>query len=84
MTYETIALIAAIILPFWNIPLIAKIIKRKSSKDISLSWTFGVWICFIIMAPSAISSGELIWKVFTGVNLVMFTAVVICVLMYRK
>lgn len=84
MNYETIALIAAIILPFWNIPLIIKIIKRKSSKDISLSWALGVLICFIIMAPSALMSDELTWQVFTLVNLVFFGAVTACVIIYRK
>jgi hypothetical protein len=43
---KTIALIAAIALPLFNIPLIVRIIKRKSSEDMSISWALGVWICF--------------------------------------
>ena len=40
---QTIALIASIVLPLWNIPLILKIIRRKSSRDVSMSWAVGVW-----------------------------------------
>ena len=43
---EKIGLVAAIILPFWNIPMIVRIGRRKSSNDVSLWWVFGVWICF--------------------------------------
>lgn len=81
---KTIALIAAIILPLWNIPLIVRIIKRRSSKDISIPWALGVWICFLLMAPEAIRSPDLVWRTFNVVNLVLFTAVVVVVLIYRK
>ena len=79
-----IALIAAIVLPFWNIPLIVKIIKRKSSKDISIFWVLGVWVCFLLMAPEAFVSPDLVWRTFNMVNLVLFTIVVFVVLVYRK
>ena len=39
---ETLGVIAGIALPLFNIPLILKIIKRKSSQDISLTWVIGV------------------------------------------
>ncbi len=81
---EKVALIAAIILPFWNIPLIVRIIQRKSSHDISLYWVFGVWICFLLMAPTAFVSSDLVWRTFNIVNMVFFTAVAITVLVYRK
>ncbi|MCP4481906.1 MAG: hypothetical protein GY817_03715 [bacterium] len=81
---EIIALIASIALPLWNIPLILRIIKRKSSKDISLSWAFGVWTCFILMFPVAMQSEELIWKTFSTINIICFTGVVLCVFLYRK
>lgn len=79
-----IALIVAIILPFWNIPLIARIIQRKSSADISIFWAIGVWVCLVLMAPSAFVSADIVWKVFSIVNLILFSAVVITVLAYRK
>jgi len=79
-----IALIAAIVLPFWNIPLIVRIIKRKSSKDISIFWVLGVWICFLLMAPEAFGSPDLVWRTFNIVNIILFTIVVFVVLVYRK
>ena len=82
--YEKIALIAAIVLPLWNIPLIVKIIKRKSSRDISLAWALGVWICFVIMAPDALTSDDLVWRAFNMVNLVLFTGVMIAVISFRR
>jgi len=81
---EKIAFIAAIVLPLWNIPLIVRIIKRKSSKDISMYWALGVWICFLLMAPEAFRSPDPVWRVFNIMNLILFTAVVITVLVYRK
>ena len=81
---EKVALIAAIILPLWNIPLIVRIIKRKSSDDISLHWALGVWVCFLLMAPDGLRSEDPVWRVFNIVNLTMFSAVVFTVLAYRK
>jgi len=81
---DQIGFIAAVVLPFWNIPLMMKIIKRKSSRDISLSWALGVWICILLMFPSGVASSNFTWKVFNIVNLVFFTLVVITTLKYRK
>ncbi len=81
---EKVALIAAIILPLWNIALIIRIIKRKSSDDISLHWALGVWVCFLLMAPDGLRSEVPVWRVFNIVNLIMFSLVVITVLAYRK
>jgi len=81
---QTVALVAAIVLPFWNIPLIVRIIKRKSSRDISIYWALGVWTCFALMAPKAFVSEELVWKVFNIVNFAFFSLVTIIVLAYRK
>ena len=81
---QKIALIAAIILPLWNIPLIVRIIKRKSSKDISMYWALGVWICFLLMAPEGFRSPDPVWRAFNIMNLILFTAVVFVVLIYKK
>ena len=81
---ETLSLIASVILPLFNIPLIVKIIQRKSSKDISLVWAVGVWICIVIMFPSGLRSQDIVWKSFNIVNIIMFTGVFIAVLRYRK
>ncbi|MCF7892212.1 MAG: hypothetical protein K9L96_04490, partial [Candidatus Omnitrophica bacterium] len=71
-------------LPFWNIPLIARMVKRKSSADISLHWALGVWVCFILMAPEAFKSSDLVWKTFNIVNLALFSLVIGVVLYYRR
>ncbi len=81
---ERIALVASIILPLWNIPLIIRIVKRKSSKDISLYWAAGVWTCFALMAPAGFMSKDLVWRTFNVVNFIFFTLVFIFVLIYRR
>jgi len=81
---EQVGLIAAVILPFWNIPLIARIVRRGSSEDVSIAWAVGVWVCLIFLAPAALSSKDVIWKTFNAVNLILFTFVVIAVFLYRK
>lgn len=80
---EQIGLVASIALPLWNIPLMVKIIKRKSSDDISLGWLWGVWVCTVIMAPSGFMSKDIVWRTFNMVNLVLFTGVLLVVLKYR-
>ena len=81
---QTIGLVASIIMPLWNIPLIVRIVKRKSSADISLSWVLGVWVCAVLMAPSGFTSTDIVWRSFNIVNLILFSGVVIAVLRYRK
>lgn len=81
---EKFGLIAATAMPFFNIPLIIRIIKRRSSKDISLSWAFGVWICILLMAPSGFKSEDLVFRTFNIVNVIFFTGVMFVTWKYRK
>ena len=80
---ETIGMIAAIILPFWNIPLILRIQRRRSSNDISMLWAVGVFVCLLLMLPSGLISADRVFKVFTITNIVLFGAVVVQVIRYR-
>lgn len=77
-------LIAAVILPFWNIPLILRIQERSSSEDISLWWVVGVWICMVVMLPSALISGDFVYKIFGIMNLFFFSAVLVQVFRFKK
>jgi hypothetical protein len=81
---EIVGLVAAVVMPLWNIPLIARIIQRRSSDDISLLWALGVWACILLMAPSGFMAESLVWKAFNIMNLIMFTAVVFFVVKYHK
>ncbi len=81
---EKIGLVTAVILPLFNIPLIARIVKRKSSEDISLCWALGVWICILLMAPSSLTSKDMVWRTFSYMNIVSFSCVVFVTLKYRN
>ena len=80
---ETLGVIAAVALPLWNIPLMIRIRKRRSSKDVSVWWVWGVFGCLLLMLPSAIVSSDLVFKAFSFVNIVCFAGVVVCVVRYR-
>jgi len=80
---EKIGFVAAVVLPLWNIPLIVRIIKRRSSKDISLWWAMGVWVCIVLMFPSGLRSSDLIWRTFNIMNIILFSGVVAATLRYR-
>ena len=80
---ETIGIIAAVVLPLWNIPLIIRIGRRKSSADVSLWWVLGVFACLLLMLPSGLTSPDAVFRVFSVVNVILFCAVVIQVLRYR-
>jgi uncharacterized protein with PQ loop repeat len=81
---QNVGVVAAVILPLWNIPLIIKIFKRKSSRDLSLTWALGAWTCMLLMAPSGLTSADVVWRTFNMVNLVLFTCVVGVIVKYRK
>ncbi|MFH1776153.1 MAG: hypothetical protein ABH952_01110 [Candidatus Omnitrophota bacterium] len=80
---HVIGTVAAIILPLWNIPLIMRIKKRKSSHDVSLWWVWGVWVCFVLMLPSGLNTVDIVFKTFTVGNFILFTSVLYYVVKYR-
>ncbi len=81
---EQVGLAASIGLPLWNIPLILRIVKRRSSADISMAWVMGVWVCSLLIVPSGFMSKDIVWRSFSIVNVVLFTGVVIVAFKYRK
>ena len=80
---KLVGLIASIALPFWNIPLILKIRQRRSSRDISLAWAVGVFVCLLGMLPAGLTSLDPVFRAFTIANFFLFSAVVVYVLRYR-
>lgn len=81
---QILGLVAAVIVPFFNIPLIVKIVQRKSSEDISLIWAFGVWTCLLLMVPSGLCSKDIVWRAFNIVNIIFFSGVLFVTLKYYK
>ena len=72
------------ILPLWDIPLMVRVVKRKSSQDISLIWALGIWFTSVLMAPSAFISGDKLAIGFNTMNVLMLTGVLIVTIKYRK
>ena len=81
---KTIGFWAGVILPLWDIPLIVRVVQRKSSRDISLSWAVGIWVSAMLMAPSAFITGDKLAMGFNVMNVLMLTGVVIVTIKYRK
>lgn len=79
-----IGLFASCVMPLFNIPMILHILKRRSSRDLSLTWLFGVWACVVLMFPSALLSSDKIFRIFGILNLFLFSSVVIVACRYRK
>ena len=80
---KTLGMVSAVAMPFFDIPLIWRVARRKSSADISLVWTFGIWVCILGMLPASLVSSDPILKAFAIVNTVLFTAVVAAVVLYH-
>ena len=80
---EILALVASVVMPIWNIPLIVKILQRRSSHDLSLSWLWGVWGCMLLMVPWAFVTRDIVLKAFSFVNFILFSGVVVVVMKYR-
>lgn len=81
---EKIGVVAAVTVPVFNIPLIVRILRRRSSEDLSLTWVLGVWVCFVLMLPSGLRTEDLVWKAFNIANIVFFTAVMVVTVKYHK
>ena len=81
---EKIGVVSGVALPLFNIPLILRLLKRKSSEDFSVSWAVGVWACIVLMTPQALRSGDLAFRMFGIVNIIFFSVVAFLVLKYRK
>ena len=79
-----LGMISAVTLPFWNIPLIWRIQKTRSSRDISLAWALGIWFCLVGMLPSGLGSADAIFKIFSVINLLFFSAVLFQVFRFRR
>ncbi len=80
---QTLGFIAAVVMPLWNIPLMLRIGRRKSSGDISAAWVLGVYTCILLMLPSGLASPDPTFKAFAILNVALFSGVVIQVLRYR-
>lgn len=80
---KTLGVVCGTAMPFFNIPLIVRVIRRQSSEDISLVWVVGVWVCVIGMLPSSLRSPDPVLLIFGVMNTVFFTGVLICVLYFH-
>jgi hypothetical protein len=76
-------MLSAVLMPFFNIPLILRIVKRRSSEDISLTWVVGVWACVVGMVPASIISSDVVLYTFGIVNVIFFSGVLFAVLYFH-
>ncbi len=84
LPFEAIALVASVVMPLWNIPLIVRIIQRGSSNDMSLFWAWGVWVCMALMLPWALLTRDNVLRVFSFVNFILFSGVLLVVMKYYR
>src|SRR3990167_1528095 len=80
---EMVGLVASIVLPFFNIPLVVRMIRRKSSEDLSLVWVVGVFVCIVAVFPAAWISPDSTFKIFQTLNLLFFSVVTFFTIYYR-
>ena len=80
---DWIGTIAAFLMPFFNIPMIMRLLKRKRSDDVSLLWIGGVWVCTLFMTPKALTTTDLAFRLFGISNIFFFTTVTFLVFYYR-
>ena len=81
---KTLGMVAGVMMPLFNIPLIVRIVRRKTSKDISVPWVVGVWFCMLFMLPSSLISDDMVLKSFCISNVALFSIVAIVVWIYHK
>ena len=82
-SFQILGLVSGVLMPFFNIPLILRIARRRSSEDISVAWVVGVWLCIVGMVPASLQSSDVVLYAFGLVNVVFFTGVLIAVLYFH-
>jgi uncharacterized protein with PQ loop repeat len=80
---ETLGVVSGILMPFFNIPLILRIFRRRSSEDISLIWVIGAWFCVMGMLPQSLDSADPALRAFGIVNGILFSGVFATVLYFH-
>ena len=80
---QLIGTVSGVALPLFNIPLIARLIKRKSSEDMSLLWAIGVWTCIVLMTPQGLRSSDIAFRSYSVVNIFFFSIVAFLIVKYR-
>jgi hypothetical protein len=81
--FQILGVVSGVLMPFFNIPLILRIARRRSSADISVAWVVGVWFCIVGMVPASLQSSDVVLYAFGLVNVVFFTGVLIAVLYFH-
>ncbi len=81
---QILGFLGSLALPLFNIPLMIKLYRRKSSADLSLVWVIGVEVCIILMLPAGLESQDLIFRVFAVMNILFFTGVACLAFYYRE
>jgi hypothetical protein len=82
--FNILGMVGAIGMPIFNIPFMIRVIRRRSAKDISLGWLFGIWGCIMLMLPSSLVSPDPVLRAFGACNAVMFSCVVVVVMYFRQ
>jgi uncharacterized protein with PQ loop repeat len=80
---QTLGMVSGILMPFFNLPLMLRIIRRRSSQDISLVWVVGVWFCVMGLLPSSLQSPDPILFAFGVVNALLFSGVFLSVVYFH-
>jgi hypothetical protein len=80
---QILGMLSGVLMPFFNIPLILRIARRRSSEDISLTWVIGVWFCVVGMVPASVLSPDVVLYTFGIVNAVFFSGVLFAVLYFH-
>ncbi|MGH7926673.1 MAG: hypothetical protein ACREQV_02640 [Candidatus Binatia bacterium] len=80
---QILGMLSGVLMPFFNIPLIMRIVRRRSSEDISLTWVIGVWFCVVGMVPASVLSPDVVLYTFGIVNVVFFSGVLFAVLYFH-
>ena len=80
---DQVGMLASIALPLFNIPLMLRLMQRKSSEDLSMTWVLGIFFCLLFMLPSGLKSSDSVFKLFSILNLLMFSGVAYLAIYYR-
>jgi len=81
---QILGFFSSIALPFFNIPLMIRLVKRRSSEDLSLVWVLGVFFCLVGMLPAGFQSSDPIFRIFSFLNWFFFSGVTFLTLYFKR
>lgn len=84
MSFKELGYICSMIVPVFHIPLIMKLVRKKSSQEWSLLSVIGFWIATLGIQPWALMTDDRALTILNTLSLMFISVELVLVIKYRR